>query len=162
VKYRAIRPTASIRKKDEVHPYPHLYVASAVAGPSGPVAVPSPGLPEIATAPPPEFDGPGGVWSPEALLCAALADCFILTFRALARGAKFDWLGLDCRVDGVLEKAEGVTQFTRYTTYATLKVGPGSDVAKARTLLERAEHYCLVSNSVRGKRTLVAEVVHPA
>jgi len=105
-----------------------LYTASAAAGPSGSVAVTSPGLPEIATAPPPEFDGPGGIWSPEALLCASLADCFILTFRALAKGSKFEWIGLDCRVDGVLEKAEGVTRFTKYTTYATLKVAPGSDV----------------------------------
>jgi len=151
-----------------VHPYPHLYTASAAAGPSGSVAVTSPGLSEIATAPPPEFDGPGGIWSPEALLCASLADCFILTFRALAKGSKFEWIGLDCRVDGVLEKAEGVTRFTKYTTYATLKVAPwrrrspGSDVAKGRTLLERAEHYCLVSNSVNGTRSLAAEVVPAA
>lgn len=145
-----------------MHPYPHRYAAGASAGPSGMVAVTSPGLPELTTAPPPEFDGPGGVWSPEALLCAALADCFILTFRALAKGSKFEWIGLDCRVDGVLEKAEGVTQFTQYTTQATLKVAPGSDLAKARTLLERAEHYCLVSNSVKGKRSLVADVVTAA
>ena len=145
-----------------MHAYPHLYTASAAAGPSGGVAVTSPGLPEIATAPPPEFDGPGGTWSPEALLCASLADCFILTFRALAKGSKFEWIGLDCRVDGVLEKADGVTRFTKYTTYATLKVARESDVAKGRTLLERAERYCLVSNSVNGTRAMVAEVVPAA
>jgi organic hydroperoxide reductase OsmC/OhrA len=145
-----------------MHPYPHQYTASAAAGPTGDVAVSSPGLPEITTAPPPEFDGPGGVWSPEVLLCAALADCFILTFRALAKGSKFEWIGLTCRVEGVLDRADGVTQFTRHTTYATLEVAPGSDVAKARALLERSEHKCLVSNSVRGTRSLVAEVVHPA
>ena len=145
-----------------MHAYPHLYTASGAAGPSGSVAVTSPGLPEIATAPPPEFDGPGGIWSPEALLCASLADCFVLTFRALAKASQFEWIGLDCRVDGVLEKAEGVTRFTKYTTYATLKVARGSDVAKGRTLLERAERHCLVSNSVNGTRALVAEVVPAA
>ena len=145
-----------------MHPYPHLYTASAAAGPSGSVTVTSPGLPEIMTAPPPEFDGPGDVWSPEVLLCASLADCFILTFRALAKASKFEWAGLECRVDGVLEKAEGVTRFTQYTTYATLKVAPGSDIAKGRTLLARAEHYCLVSNSVNGTRSLAAEVVPAA
>jgi len=139
-----------------------LYTASAAAGPSGSVAVTSPGLAEIATAPPPEFDGPGGTWSPEALLCASLADCFILTFRALAKGSKFEWIGLDCRVDGVLEKADGVTRFTKYTTYATLKVARESDVAKGRTLVERAERHCLVSNSVNGTRAMVAEVVPAA
>jgi organic hydroperoxide reductase OsmC/OhrA len=145
-----------------VHPYPHLYTASAAARPSGSVSVTSPRLPEIATAPPAEFDGPGDAWSPETLFIAAIADCFILTFRAVASGSKFEWTGLTCRVEGVLDRAEGVTQFTRYTTFATLEIPQAGDVAKARTLLEKAEHRCLVANSLRGTRALVAEVVHPA
>jgi organic hydroperoxide reductase OsmC/OhrA len=145
-----------------MHPYPHLYVASASGQPAGSVAVTSPRLPEIATAPPAEFDGPGDVWSPETLLCASLADCFILTFRALATASKFQWDGLTCRVEAVLDRAEGVTQFTHFTTYATLEVPSGSDDAKARSLLDRAEHRCLVANSLRGTRTLVAEVVRAA
>jgi organic hydroperoxide reductase OsmC/OhrA len=145
-----------------VHPYPHLYVASAAGQPAGAVAVTSPRLPEIATAPPAEFDGPGDVWSPEALLCAAVADCFILTFRALAAPSRFEWTSLACRVEGVLEKADGVTQFTRFTTYATLEMPATGDTAKAQTLLERAEHRCLVANSLRGTRALVAKIVHPA
>jgi len=35
----------------------------------------------------------------------------------------------------------------------------GSDVAKARALLERSEHACLVANSLRGTRTLEMEVM---
>jgi organic hydroperoxide reductase OsmC/OhrA len=34
----------------------------------------------------------------------------------------------------------------------------GADISKARTLLERAEHGCLIANSLRGERTLHAEV----
>ena len=143
-----------------MHPYPHLYIASAIGWPAGSVAVMSPRLPEIATAPPAEFDGPGDVWSPETLLCASVADCFILTFRALASASNFEWTGLTCRVEGVLDKADRVTQFTRYTTHATLEIPPAGDVAKARTLLEKAENRCLVTNSLRGTRVLVAEVVH--
>ncbi len=52
----------------------------------------------------------------------------------------------------MLDRAEGVTQFTSYTTYATLTVAPDSDIAKARKLMERAEHHCLVANSLRGTR----------
>jgi organic hydroperoxide reductase OsmC/OhrA len=143
-----------------MHPYPHLYVASAAAGPSGRVSVTSPRLPEIATAPPAEFDGPGDAWSPETLFVAAIADCFILTFRALAKASHFEWTRLSCRVEGVLDRAEGVTQFTAYTTYATLEIPPAGDAAKARALLEKSEHRCLVANSLRGTRSLVAEVVH--
>lgn len=143
-----------------MHPYPHLYVASAAGKADGPVAVTSPRLPEIATAPPAEFDGPGDAWSPETLFIAAIADCFILTFRALAKASHFAWTGLECRVEGVLDRAEGTTRFTGYTTHAKLEIPRTSDIDKARALLERAEHRCLVANSVLGTRALVAEVVH--
>jgi organic hydroperoxide reductase OsmC/OhrA len=143
-----------------MHPYPHVYTAAASARPEGTVVLTSPSLPEIATAPPPEFDGPGDVWSPETLLCASLADCFVLSFRAIARASKLEWSELECRVEGVLERVDDVTQFTGYTTFASLKVPPGFDAAKARRLLDKAEHLCLISNSLRGKRTLVAEVLH--
>jgi organic hydroperoxide reductase OsmC/OhrA len=116
-------------------------------------------LSSFETAPPREFDGPGGAWSPETLLCASLADCFILTFRALSRATRFEWLDLDCRVEGLLERVGKTAEFTRFTTHATLKIAPGSDAAKAHELLERAEHGCLVANSLRGARELQASVV---
>jgi organic hydroperoxide reductase OsmC/OhrA len=146
------------QERRTMHPYPHLYTATASGFPEGTVAVNSPRLPEIASAPPPEFDGPGDVWSPETLLCAALADCFVLSFRAVARASKLEWNDVACRVEGVLERVDGVTQFTRCTTFASLRVPPASDADKARKLLEKAEHVCLVSNSLRGERKLVAEV----
>jgi organic hydroperoxide reductase OsmC/OhrA len=141
-----------------MHPYPHTYVASATGQNEGPVTVASPRLSSFETAPPPEFDGPGGVWSPETLLCASLADCFILTFRAVSRAARFRWLRLECRVEGVLERIDRTAQFTRYTTFAKLTVPSGTGIDEARELLERAEHGCLISNSVRGSRTLESEV----
>jgi organic hydroperoxide reductase OsmC/OhrA len=142
-----------------MHPYPHVYKASAVAQPSGSVAVASPGLHDIATAPPAEFDGPGDLWSPETLLCAAIADCFILTFRAIVKRAPdVAWSALDCRVDGVLEKTSTGTRFTRCTTHATLTLSHGSDTAKARELLEKAERLCLITNSLSAARSLEVEI----
>ena len=145
-----------------MHPYPHRYRAAATGYPAGSVMVASPQLPDIETAPPPEFDGPGGTWSPETLLCAAVADCFILTFRAVSRAAKFDWLTLQCRVEGTLQRVAGQSQFTDFVTHARLSVPVAADAAKARALLERAEHGCLVANSLRGTRTLETEVLEDA
>lgn len=142
-----------------MHPYPHIYNASAAAGSAGRVIVSSPQLPDLETAAPPQFGGPSGVWSPETLLCAALADCFILTFRSLSRSARFEWRRLECRVDGVLERVDGVAQFTRYTTIARLTVPAGTDIGAARDLLERAEKGCLIANSVLGSRMLDAQIV---
>ncbi len=141
-----------------MHPYPHTYIVSARGLGTGNITVSSPQLPSLDTAAPPEFDGPGGVWSPETLLCASIADCFILTFRAVARAARFEWLELECRVEGVLERVERTSQFTRYTTFADLVVPSGADADKARDLLQRAEHGCLVANSLRGTRALEARV----
>jgi organic hydroperoxide reductase OsmC/OhrA len=145
-----------------MHPYPHAYTAAASGRPEGTVTVTSPRLPEITTAPPPEFDGPGDVWSPETLHCASIADCFVLSFRAIARASRFDWNELACRVEGVLERVDGVTQFTRYTTFATLKVSSESMADKARRLLEKAAQVCLISNSLCGKHTLIVDVVAQA
>lgn len=142
-----------------MHPYPHHYHASASGSPIGSVTASSPALPDLATAPPPEFDGPGGTWSPETLLVAAIADCFILTFRGVSRAAKLEWSRLECSVEGVLERVEGVTQFTRYVTRAKLTAAPGVDRAKATQLLERAEHVCLVANSLKGARSIEVEIV---
>jgi organic hydroperoxide reductase OsmC/OhrA len=140
-------------------PYPHHYTASATSGAIGNVMISAADLPPIETAAPPEFDGPGGIWSPESLLCAAVAGCFILTFRAIARAAHFNWIDLDCRVEGVLEHIGDGTQFTSFATAARLTIPPGADQAKARLLLGRAEHGCLIANSLRGERTLSIEVV---
>ena len=139
-------------------PYPHSYAVTATGSAIGAVSVVSAGLQAITTAPPPEFDGPGDVWSPETLLVAAIADCFILTFRGVSRAARFEWVDLEAHVDGTLERVAGVTQFVRYVTRATLTVPSNADVSKARELLERAEKLCLVANSLRGERLLEVQV----
>lgn len=143
-------------------PYPHVYIARATGPAQGAVTVASAGLPAIATAPPAEFDGPGDAWSPETLLVASIADCFVLTFRGVSRAASFDWQALECVVEGTLERVNGVTRFSRYTTRATLTVGAGANQDKARELLERAEKFCLVANSLQGERVLEATVVAKA
>ena len=89
-----------------MNPYPHVYSVNARGSATGIVPVVFQGVPAIDTAPPPEFDGPGDVWSADTLLVAAVADCCILTFRSLTRAAKFDWERVECQVEGVLERAE--------------------------------------------------------
>jgi organic hydroperoxide reductase OsmC/OhrA len=141
-----------------MQPYPHTYTAAARAEPTGLVSTESPGLDVLHTAPPTQFDGPGDRWSPETLLIASIADCFVLTFRAVSRTARFQWVHIECRVDGVLDRVDGVLQFARYTTLAVLTVANGADVTLARKLLEKAEQGCLIANSLRGARALEVEI----
>ena len=134
--------------------FPHLYSVSARADAEGDVDLESPRLPALVSAPPAEFGGPGDRWSPETLLVAAVADCFILTFRAIARGSKLAWTSLSCEVEGTLDRVERVTQFTGFRVRASLRVPSGTDEARAKRLLERAEQGCLVTNSLKAKSQL--------
>jgi organic hydroperoxide reductase OsmC/OhrA len=142
-----------------MHPYPHHYTVEARAEPTEDVAVSGAGLPTLQTAPPVEFDGPGDRWSPETLLCAAVADCFVLSFRSVARASKFDWHALECRLEGKLDRVEGKSRFTEITVHASLRVPGGTDVERAKKLLEKSEQVCLISNSLVAERRVVATVV---
>ena len=117
------------------------------------------GLPDLPSMPPPEFDGPGGYWSPETLLVAAVADCFTLSFRSIAKASRFEWRELTAEVHGLLERSDGVGRFTRFDTRARLVVPAGADPARARMLMEKAEKVCLISNSLSAARHLECEVV---
>jgi len=140
-------------------PLPHLYTVRAVGAGAGALDLRSEGVPPLQSAAPAEFGGPGDLWSPETLLVGAVADCLILTFRAVARAGKLEWQGLECETEGVLERVDGVTSFTRFTSRVTLTVPSGTDAAKARELLERSERGCLVANSLKGERALQVTIV---
>ena len=138
--------------------YPHHYRVAAGAEAEGEVVLSSPGLEPIASAPPAEYDGPGDRWSPETLLVAAVADCFILTFRGIARASKLAWISLECEVVGTLARTDGTTRFTQFEIDAALIVPEGSDEARANRLLEKAEAGCLITNSLSGPTRLTAKV----
>ena len=138
--------------------FPHHYRVSADAKSSGNVVLSSDGVADLPSAPPAEFGGPGDQWSPESLLVAAVADCFMLSFRAIARASRFDWNALQCSVDGTLDKVDRVTQFTGFKVSASLEVAAGSNVEKAERLLEKAEQVCLITNSLKADSRLEATV----
>ncbi|MCB1701783.1 MAG: OsmC family protein [Halioglobus sp.] len=137
---------------------PHHYHVSAEAEAEGNIALKADNLPQLVTAPPAEFGGPGDQWSPETLLVGAVADCFILTFRAISRASKLEWTGLECSAEGLLERVERVTRFTRFTVRATLTVPAGTDIEKARRLLEKSEEACLITRSMLAESHLEAQI----
>jgi organic hydroperoxide reductase OsmC/OhrA len=141
-----------------MHPFPHRYTASAIAAAHDDVLIESDGLPALRSASPPEFDGPGGRWSPETLLAAAVASCFVQTFRAIAKASKFGWTSLTCEAIGTLDRVDHVTQFTGFTIRASLEVGIGVDETYAARLLAKAEQTCLVTNSLKAESRLQTDI----
>lgn len=137
-----------------MHPFPHTYPVTASARHDSAVSLAAPGVEIIESAGPVEFGGPGDRWSPESLLVAAVADCFVLSFRAISRVARLDWSSIECVVQGTLDKFEGVARFTRFDVEAKLEIPDGTSVAKAEKLLHKAEHSCLITNSLSGECAL--------
>jgi len=140
---------------------PHVYTARAAGDATGVVRVQTGDLAPLATDAPPQFGGPTGRWSPEALLLAAVADCYVLSFRAVARASHLLWRSLEVEVAGVLDRVDGVTRFTRFKVMPRLMLEEGGSEALARGLLEKAKRYCLVSNSLLAACELAPRLVLP-
>jgi peroxiredoxin-like protein len=138
---------------------PQNYTVSASGRTEGHIQLQADNLPSLSSAPPKEFGGPGDQWSPEDLLVAAVADCFILSFRAIAAASKFSWNELTCSASGKLDKVERAIQFTELNLSVRLTVPAGADESRAMRLLEKAEQSCFITNSLKAPSHLRAEVV---
>lgn len=144
-----------------MHPFPHKYVVSSTTGPAGDIVLDSNGLPSLPTLTPPEFDGPGGKWSPETLFVAAIADCFLLTFRGISRASKMPWMRVSVECVGTLERPD-FTRFTRVDIRASLVLPPDVHEDQARRILTRAEETCLITRSLTSETHLEIEITRVA
>ena len=131
---------------------PHHYQVLATAEAEGNILLRSENLPQLVSAAPAEFGGPGNQWSPEHLLIAAVADCFVLTLRAVATASKVDWTDLEVAAEGTLDRVE-------VAIVATLTVPAGTDPEKAQRVMEKSEAACLITNSMNAETHLTANVV---
>jgi peroxiredoxin-like protein len=139
--------------------FPHHYaVGTRVVGPAGAVTLTSAGLPELATAPPKEFDGPGDHWSPETLLVGAVCDCFVLGFKAVAAASRLEWTDLTVNTVGTLDRVDRKMRFTQVAITAVLVVPKGHET-RAPRILEKAEEVCLITNSLSAEVHLDSKVV---
>jgi len=141
-----------------MQPFPHRYTVSAAAFAGGDVTLTGERLPALLSAPPLEFDGPGDRWSPETLVVAAVADCFVLTFRSIAKLAKLPWTRLTCTASGTLDRIDRMTQFTGFLVSASLEIPEGANEDAAKGALARAEQVCLITNSLKGSFHLEVDV----
>lgn len=142
-----------------MQPLPHVYLVAAQGSAAGNVSLSAAGVPPLTSAAPAQFDGPGDQWSPESLLCAAVASCFILTFRAVARASGLEWQQLECEVEGVLERSAGATRFTRIVTRPVITVSESVSTVMCEKLLSKAEGACLIANLLNCSRELQIEIV---
>jgi len=124
---------------------------SELAKPGGRTAVPASSSPK--------HGGDGACWNPEDLLSAALAECYMLTFLALAtktRLAVKDYRGTS---EAALETVDRVTRVASITLRPTITVAPGTDHAKVLEMFAKAHKYCTIANSINSRVIAEATVV---
>jgi peroxiredoxin-like protein len=136
----------------------HQYIVTANVKPEDLVSLSGEGLPGIVSGPPKEFGGTGEQWSPEDLLVGAVADCFVLSFKAIAAASRYSWTDLQCEVTGTLDKVERAMQFTALNIKATLTIPADADAERANRLLEKAEQTCFITNSLKADPELEIEI----
>jgi len=123
----------------------------------------SPGLASLQVASPPEFQGHQGMWTPEHYFVASVNSCFMTTFLAIAEMSKLEFVSFDCKAVGKLEKVEGIGfQITEVFIKPKLVIRHGKDLERAQRILEKAEHNCLISNSIKSTVKLEPELVKAA
>jgi peroxiredoxin-like protein len=127
---------------------PHRYATRIAGGPEGHATLSSEGVPDLLTAPPLEFDGPGDAWSPEQLLLAAVEACFVLTFRAVAQASRLEFASIAVEAEGIVDRVGGVTRFTEIVLRPRVALPAGTDWVRVQRALEKAERACLVSASL--------------
>lgn len=138
------------------HQLPYTYETGAEWVGSRVVTATASGLPEVPIAPPPEFGGEGGYWTPEHLYVASANTCFAVTFLAIAGLSKLEFVSFETYATGKLEKVEGSgLQITEIVLKPTLVVTRTGDLERALRILEKAEKACLISNSM--KTTILLE-----
>ncbi len=116
-----------------------------------------PGSIEVAT--PPEFpNGIPGIWSPEHLLVAAVNSCLMTTFLAIAENSKLEFEAFTSNAIGKLEIVDGKYMISEIELMPVLTIKKEQDKERAERILVKSEAACLISNSVKSKIVLKAEV----
>ena len=120
----------------------------------------SPGLPSLEVATPPEFKGHPGIWSPEHLFVASSLSCLMTTGLALAEKARLRLAGFSAGATGRLtQRADSKLAITEIVLTPEIAIFDAADEAKALELIEKAEKYCLISNSMNSMIVLEPKVV---
>jgi len=130
----------------------HEYSRSAeLTKPDGLAAIPVSSLPM--------FGGTAQRWNPEDLLAGTLAHCHMLTFLALAAKARVEVHSYSDRAEASLVTEERISRVGEILLQPTIRVAPGTDVAKVEELFQKAHKYCVIANSITAKVAMEPNVI---
>jgi uncharacterized OsmC-like protein len=112
---------------------------------------------ELTAAIPPEFEGPGGGYSPEDFYALAILNCFAATFKVIAGHSKLDYESLALEGTLTVDRNEkGAPWMKHFVLRATLTAP--NDPDRAKRILEKTSQSCIVLNSVKTEKEFQFEI----
>ena len=117
------------------------------------------GKPLLEAVTPPEFrGGTPDRWTPEDLLVASVASCYVLTFEAIAARRELSFTGFDIQAAGhVTLRADGRLGFVVIELHVSLTVAAGLE-PEAEAAARLAEKRCLISRALEVPVELELEI----
>lgn len=94
------------------------------------------------------FGGDGNEWSPEQLLLGAVSSSFMNTYLAFAKTLQLEISHFECNTIGQVEVIEGKYKFTQIDVYPKVYISKEFLRDKARVVLEKTHHHCLITRSL--------------
>lgn len=127
----------------------------ATGGKTGKVGSLADGVATLEVASPPEFGGPGEVWSPEHMFVASVSSCLMTTFHSIAAMSGVEIVHYEDEATGRLERGEnGLYRFETITLRPRVVISDERKLDRAQRLIEKAEKVCLIGRSVSSKIVL--------
>ena len=114
--------------------------------------------PDMDIATPPEFRGHKGIWTPEDLLVASVNSCIMTTFLYYVQRERLDFISYESDAEGILEKVDKEFMFSRIIVRPKVVIKNSEDKDKTKRIVELSEKDCLISNSLKSKVEVLAEI----
>ena len=106
---------------------------------------------------PPEFQGPGGAFSPEDLFAQALTNCFIATFKVYAEKSKISFEHLTTQAELIADLDENLKPVMK-KFLLHVRIAGCESPERVKTIVDKAFRSGFILNSVKTELSLDLQI----
>lgn len=107
---------------------------------------------QIPMAIPPEFEGPGGGFSPEDIYAMALQNCFVATFKVFAEKSRLSYGHIQVVAELAVDRDEAGRPWMARCAFK-VSVDKCTQIENAKRILNRTSESCMILNSVKTEKS---------
>ena len=117
-----------------------------------------PGQDQLKVAIPPEFEGPGGGFSPEDFFVLATANCFVATFKVMAEKSKILFENIELNGVSTVDRDEAGRPWIK-SLHFDVSIHGVADRERMDRILQKASQSCIILHSVKSAITFQFNIV---